>query len=535
MAAELGGRPLLPPPPPLPWAPVLTRAQLRRGLSFYGSGERIERVAAKLMAGEPITIVTLGASVTRGQGASEEATAYPSLLFDFISHNFPHRDHVIVNRAIGATNSGLYATCFEQLVPPETDLAVVEFTFNEFPSAPYPDPTRRGFEQLLRKLLRLPSSPAVVVLHHFAWYYSYGDGVDAGLYYRPAEAQLGTMAQYYDIPSLSVRNAVYSRMQADAAPFKVSRIIQPGLTTKMNHSLLAAEAGSEADYYFRDLIHPADTGHRVMAELLAAVVQAAVQNLVADGHSSSSSSSSSEAFKGLQEEDTEQAQEEDGIEEAQQLHAALAVEEALPPPMIPNNVDHPTSVCAMQEDFKPVAVAMDGFNWTAERPKGFTFVDQKWGYRGLSMGSWVELEVSTLQEEKAEEGVLGTVAEEQKRSTPEGTSNATLHLGYLRSYERMGLAQATCTQGCSCEPSYIDGLWADRTSLTQMHSIKVSQHPTCRIRITIVARTADTPGGLNLHGAGRKFQISSVMVAHVPVTVSATNEQATELRHMMHK
>jgi hypothetical protein len=130
---------------------------------------------------------------------------------------------------------------------------------------------------------------------------------------------------------------------------QVSRIIQPGLTTKMNHSLLAAEAGSEADYYFRDLIHPADTGHRVMAELLAGVVQAAVQNLVADGHSSSSSSSSSsEAFKGLQEEDTEQAQEEDGIEEAQQLHAAHAVEEALPPPMIPNNVDHPTSVCAMQ-------------------------------------------------------------------------------------------------------------------------------------------------------------------------------------------
>lgn len=167
---------------------------------------------------------------------------------------------MIVNRAIGATNSGLYATCFKQLVPQvrlamhmppplmpcriaavshsafditashawrslkckgqqrllcamppwqhswlcrtaavqhpqETDLAVVEFTFNEFPSAPYPDPTRRGFEQLLRKLLRLPSSPAVVVLHHFAWYYSYGDGVDAGLYYRPAEAQLGTMAQ----------------------------------------------------------------------------------------------------------------------------------------------------------------------------------------------------------------------------------------------------------------------------------------------------------------------------------------------------
>lgn len=98
------------------------------------------------------------------------------------------------------------------------------------------------------------------------------------------------------------------------------------------------------------------------------------------------------------------------------------------------------------------------------------------GCQAAAAGSWVELEVSTLQEEKAEEGVLGrgTVAEEQKRSTLEGTSNATLHLGYLRSYERMGLAQATCTQGCFCEPSYIEGLWADRTSLTQMHSIKVN-------------------------------------------------------------
>jgi hypothetical protein len=55
--------------------------------------------------------------------------------------------------------------------------------------------TRRGFEQLLRKLLRLPRSPAVLVLHHYAWYYAFGDGVEAGLFYRPAEAQLGTLAE----------------------------------------------------------------------------------------------------------------------------------------------------------------------------------------------------------------------------------------------------------------------------------------------------------------------------------------------------
>ena len=34
---------------------------------------------------------------------------------------------------------------------------------------PFTSPQRRAFEQLLRKLARLPGQPAVVVLHHYAW------------------------------------------------------------------------------------------------------------------------------------------------------------------------------------------------------------------------------------------------------------------------------------------------------------------------------------------------------------------------------
>lgn len=47
-------------PPPLPWACVLMPKQLRRGLSYYGSGARIERLAARLLSGEAITAVTIG-------------------------------------------------------------------------------------------------------------------------------------------------------------------------------------------------------------------------------------------------------------------------------------------------------------------------------------------------------------------------------------------------------------------------------------------------------------------------------------------
>ena len=71
----------------------------------------------------------------------------------------------------------------------------MEFTFNEPADAPFTWPHRRGFEQMLRKLARLRRAPAVLVLHHYAWWFAAGDGADAGLFYRPAEAQLGTLAQ----------------------------------------------------------------------------------------------------------------------------------------------------------------------------------------------------------------------------------------------------------------------------------------------------------------------------------------------------
>lgn len=43
--------------------------------------------------------------------------------------------------------------------------------FNEAPNLPYTSPNRRSYESLLRKLLRMPRSPAVIVLHHYGWYH----------------------------------------------------------------------------------------------------------------------------------------------------------------------------------------------------------------------------------------------------------------------------------------------------------------------------------------------------------------------------
>lgn len=77
--------------PPPPWQPLLRPAELQRGLAFYGSGARIQRVAARLLAGEPIKAFTIGGSVTRGAGASSPDTTFAERFFAFLNSTFPHR------------------------------------------------------------------------------------------------------------------------------------------------------------------------------------------------------------------------------------------------------------------------------------------------------------------------------------------------------------------------------------------------------------------------------------------------------------
>jgi len=52
----------------LPWSPMLTEAEARRGVTYAGSGTALRRLAAKLLAGQAVKLVTIGGSVTQGGG-----------------------------------------------------------------------------------------------------------------------------------------------------------------------------------------------------------------------------------------------------------------------------------------------------------------------------------------------------------------------------------------------------------------------------------------------------------------------------------
>lgn len=90
-------RPCCNPPPgaqvplPLPWRALTTAEEQQRGITYYGSGDRLRKVASKLLAGQPIKVATLGGSVTVAGFLHRQGRSYAALFFRFINESFPHR------------------------------------------------------------------------------------------------------------------------------------------------------------------------------------------------------------------------------------------------------------------------------------------------------------------------------------------------------------------------------------------------------------------------------------------------------------
>ncbi|GFR51316.1 hypothetical protein Agub_g13681 [Astrephomene gubernaculifera] len=118
-------------------------------------------------------------------------------------HHDPVR-HLYFNGAVPGTQSGYMSSCMHHHLPPEVDVVLVEYAVNDSPapSAMFWDPSRRAFERLLRKLQRLPSQPAVLLVNMFAYTAAHGK------YWHSAERDFNELATYYGLPSVSLRAAV---------------------------------------------------------------------------------------------------------------------------------------------------------------------------------------------------------------------------------------------------------------------------------------------------------------------------------------
>lgn len=83
------GSPAPVPCPQVPWQPLLTQAEVQRGM-YYGSGGRLRALATKLRAGQPVTVVLLGGSVTNAGELSRQGLSYAARFFSFLNSTFPN-------------------------------------------------------------------------------------------------------------------------------------------------------------------------------------------------------------------------------------------------------------------------------------------------------------------------------------------------------------------------------------------------------------------------------------------------------------
>lgn len=66
-------------------------------------------------------IVTIGGSVTTGAGLHNYANTWTTRVYDWIRAAFPHEEHDLTNKAIGAVTSAYFAPCISSTVPADVD------------------------------------------------------------------------------------------------------------------------------------------------------------------------------------------------------------------------------------------------------------------------------------------------------------------------------------------------------------------------------------------------------------------------------
>jgi hypothetical protein len=120
----------------------------------------LERVAARISARQPITIVAIGSSSTFGTGASSSAMSYPSRLAVELRALLPQTPVTVINRGVNGETAQPLASCHEHVparcLAERRELAVAPVCTEMY--GPPPDPSTPGSGERRGNRLMLPQS-----------------------------------------------------------------------------------------------------------------------------------------------------------------------------------------------------------------------------------------------------------------------------------------------------------------------------------------------------------------------------------------
>lgn len=199
---------------------------------------RINRVFKKARNGEPITVAFLGGSITQGCLSSVHETCYAYLTYDWFVKNFSSSNVTYVNAGIGGTTSQYGVARVENhVLSKNPDMVFVEFSVNDSDI----DFFKETYEGLIRRIYNYECAPAIMIIHNI----KYDDGVSAERIHHE-------LAEYYKIPSVSMKSTIYKQMLDEG--FHYNEITADGL-------------------------HPNDKGHKMVSDIICAKLE----ELLADG------------------------------------------------------------------------------------------------------------------------------------------------------------------------------------------------------------------------------------------------------------
>ena len=384
---------------------------------------------SKAMSGKrPFKVGFVGGSISTGQGASsEQVTAWIPTFKRYLEKVFPGIS--VRNGCIAGTPSAYMVVCLEMSVDADADVVFSEYILNDGKmDSIVGNINVQETERLIRRILSLPGRPAFVFMQTFTHGMTYPLGHNE---YRPfhegIEDVYGALAQFYDLPWLSMRDATYLiAVHRNVSGFDYNEIMN-------------SRNG--------DLIHPSDLGHKMMADLAVWLFQSTMIDVL---------------IRPLDDEDK------------------MMLGEEIPTPMYQGNYV-PTNVpmCLQFEALKTIIANSSGFVFIEEGAK------KKKGFVAHQPGSSILFHLNTVRDQSG--------------------GQVLVQIGHLKSYEGMGMAEARCISGCTCEPKVIDGLQSRRVSQTYLAGISVSQAADCFLRLNVLNKTSST--------TGNKFKVTGLMVS----------------------
>ena len=197
------------------------------GIAFHGNTERIAKVLKKAENREPITLGYLGGSITQGSLSSTPDTCYAAMTTKWWREQYPQTEFTYINGGIGGTTSQFGAARVDSdILAYEPDFVVIEFSVNDDNSLFF----RETYEGLVRKVYTSKTAPAVLLVHNIM----YETGTNA-------QDQHETIGRYYNIPCVSVKTSIYQSIA---------------------HGKIGVREVTPDD------LHPNDTGHALLANLI---------------------------------------------------------------------------------------------------------------------------------------------------------------------------------------------------------------------------------------------------------------------------